>query len=323
MLKKQQSENSLDHNIYADIAQLRRLQFQARGFDFKPHQSANSVLSGINVSKLRGRGLNFEELRQYRPGDDIRNMDWKVTQRTGKPHIKVYTEERERNVYMAIDQRSAMFFGSTHKMKSVVATELAALIAWRITDVGDRVGALIFNDDGIKIIPAKRGRQHVVRMLSELVKQNHQLRSGRVDKHPSESLNRMLSKLESVCGHDALVLLIGDGNGWDDLSTQLVKNLSKHNEIIACDISDPLERELPEMAQMIVSDGQYQIQFSSKDRSTKQKYQAELNRKINLYADTARKYRIPLIDINTIEPVEQQLRKAFGQTIKRTPGENQ
>ena len=72
---------------------------------------------------FRGRGLNFEELRHYRPGDDIRAMDWKVTQRTGKPHIKVFTEERERNVYLAIDQRMTMFFGSSHKMKSVIAAE--------------------------------------------------------------------------------------------------------------------------------------------------------------------------------------------------------
>jgi uncharacterized protein (DUF58 family) len=216
---------------------------------------------------------------------------------------------------MAIDQRSSMFFGSTSKMKSVVAAELAALAAWRITEYGDRIGALVFNDDEIKVIPARRGRQHVVRLLSEVVKQNHQLKSGSINSHPSDSLNKMLAKLESVCGHDALVLLIGDGNGWNELSANLIKKLSQHNEIIACDISDPLERNLPEMAQMIVSDGKYQIQLSSKDRHTKEKYQIELERQMSLYADTARKYRIPLISVNTMTPVEQQLRKAFGQVV--------
>jgi uncharacterized protein (DUF58 family) len=323
MIEKQNNDKALNHNIYADIDQLRRLQFQARGFDFRSSQSANSILSGNNVSKLRGRGLNFEELRQYRPGDDIRNMDWKVTQRTGKPHIKVYTEERERNVYMAIDQRSSMFFGSTNKMKSVVAAELAALAAWRITEYGDRIGALVFNDDELKVVPARRGRQHVVRLLSEVVKQNRQLQNGSIDRHPSDSLNKMLAKLESVCGHDALVLLIGDGNGWNKLSAELIKKLSQHNEIIACDIFDPLERNLPEMTQMVVSDGKYQIQLSSKDNHTKKKYRMELDRQMNLYADMARKYRIPLISVNTIASVEQQLRKAFGQVTHNIKAEEE
>ena len=323
MAKTQNTKENLDHNIYVDIAQLRRLQFQARGFDFKPKQSVNSVLSGNNVSKLRGRGLNFEELRQYRPGDDIRNMDWKVTQRTGKPHIKVYTEERERSVYLAIDQRSSMFFGSTGKMKSVVAAELAALIAWRITESGDRIGALVFNDSHTKVVPAKRGRQHVVHVLSEVVKQNHQLRSGITDNKTSDSFNKMLTKLDGVCGHDALIILIGDGNGWNEQSAQLIKKLRQHNEIIACDIFDPLERQLPEMSQMIVSDGKYQIQFSSDDSHTQKKYQKELARQINLYADTARKYRIPLISVNTMTPVEQQLRKAFGQVVQNTKSEGE
>jgi len=120
------SKTHSNDNIYTDINQLRRLQYLAKGFSFLPQQPVNSLLSGKNSSKLRGRGLNFEELRHYRPGDDIRSMDWKTTRRTGKPHIKVYTEERERNVYLLVDQRSTMFFGSTNKMKSVIAAELAA-----------------------------------------------------------------------------------------------------------------------------------------------------------------------------------------------------
>ena len=102
-------------NIYTNMDALRRLKVHSRGFSFHSRQPANSVLAGKYVSKLRGRGLNFEELRHYCPGDDIRCMDWKVTRRTGKPHIKVYTEERERNIYLIIDQRHSMFFGSQKK----------------------------------------------------------------------------------------------------------------------------------------------------------------------------------------------------------------
>ena len=303
-----------DNQIYADLNELRRLQFKTRGFSFLPKQPANSLLSGKHVSKLRGRGLNFEELRHYRPGDDIRSMDWKVTQRTGKPHIKVYTEEKERNVYLAIDQRMTMFFGSSNKMKSVIAAELAALMAWRVTETGDRVGAVIYNDDEIKVIPAKRGRQHVVNVLAEVIKKNHQLglNEQNQQQNDTESFNRMLAKLRMITGHNALVILIGDGHGWNDNSTNFIKQIRQHSEIIACHVFDPLELKLPEMSQMVVSDGKWQIQFSSQDKSTQEKYQQEITKQLKTYADTAKKYRIPLLSIDTLTAVDQQVRKALG-----------
>jgi len=303
----------LDSLIYADINELRRLQFKTRGFSFMPNQPANSLLSGKHVSKLRGRGLNFEELRHYQPGDDIRAMDWKVTQRTGKPHVKVYTEEKERNVYIAIDQRMTMFFGSSNKMKSVIAAELAALMAWRVVETGDRIGAVIYNDDEIKVIPAKRGRNHVVNVLAEIIKKNHQLNlSIPQSNNDSKAFNKMLNKLHMICGHNALVILIGDGHGWNLQSTDYIKKIRQHSEVIACHVFDPLELDLPQMAQMVVSDGKKQIQFSSQDKAMQHKYQTEIARQLKTYDDTAKKYRIPLLSIDTLTPVDNQVRKAFG-----------
>ena len=292
---------------------LRRLQFRTRGFTFMPKQPANSLLSGKHVSKLRGRGLNFEELRHYQPGDDIRSMDWKVTQRTGKPHVKVYTEEKERNVYLAVDQRMTMFFGSSHKMKSVIAAELAALMAWRVVETGDRIGAVIYNDDEIKVVPAKRGRSHVVNVLAEIIRKNHQLNlSIPHTENDSEAFNKMLNKLQMICGHNALVILIGDGHGWNQQSTDYIKRIRQHSEVIACHVFDPLELELPQMAQMVVSDGIKQIQFSSQNKAMQHKYQAEIARQLKTYDDTAKRYRIPLLSIDTLTPVDNQVRKAFG-----------
>ena len=300
-------------NIYTSIDYLRRLQHKAKGFSFQRNQPVNSTLSGVNVSKLRGRGLNFEELRQYRPGDDIRSMDWKVTRRTGKPHVKVYTEEKERNVYLAIDQRQNMFFGSTHKMKSVIAAELAALIAWRVTDSGDRIGALIYNDESTHVIPAKRGKQHVINVLSELTKKNHALKVDDRKTDEATSLNTMLKKLQNTAKNNALIILIGDGYGWNDSSSDYLKRLRQHNEIIACHIYDPLELNLPKMSQMIVSDGLQQIQFSSLTSSIQNAYSKAMQEQLARYSETAKKNRIPLITIDTLEPVEAQLRKAMGQ----------
>ncbi|PKH06117.1 DUF58 domain-containing protein [Moritella sp. Urea-trap-13] len=310
------SKALLNHNIYADINELRRLQYLAKGFSFLPQQPVNSLLSGKNSSKLRGRGLNFEELRHYRPGDDIRAMDWKTTRRTGKPHIKVYTEERERNIYLLVDQRSTMFFGSTNKMKSVIAAELAALIAWKVVDSGDRIGAIVYGDEKIQLVPAKRGRQHVVQVLTEIVRQNRNLKIGKTPIHPTESLNKVLTKANHLCRNNALVIFIGDGNGWNEQSSQLVKNISQHNEIIACHVFDPLEQALPKMSQMVISDGELQIQFSSQDKNIHSKYQSSVAQQISRYEHMARQYRIPLLPITTVLPVVQQLRKALGQVAK-------
>ena len=115
------------------------LQHRASGrFSFLPRQPVHSLLSGRHASRIRGRGLNFEEIRGYLPGDDVRSIDWKVTARTREPHVRVFTEERDRPAFLVVDQRISMFFGSRRNMKSVTAAELGAAGAWRVADAGDR-----------------------------------------------------------------------------------------------------------------------------------------------------------------------------------------
>ncbi|MEZ5858576.1 MAG: DUF58 domain-containing protein [Geminicoccaceae bacterium] len=119
-----------DPRVRVTLGHLRSLEGRARGLTFLPRQPARSVLNGRHASRLRGRGLNFEELRDYLPGDDVRAIDWKVTARTGRPHVRVMTEERDRPALIVVDQRMSMFFGSRLNMKSVTAAEAAALAAF-------------------------------------------------------------------------------------------------------------------------------------------------------------------------------------------------
>jgi uncharacterized protein (DUF58 family) len=121
---------------------------------------------------MRGRGLDFEELRGYLPGDDIRTIDWHVTARTQKPFVRVFTEERYRPAIIALDQRINMFFGSRVSTKSVTAAEIAALGAWRVFQQGDRIGALVFNDSGTKEIKPHRSRSAIIHILEEATRQN-------------------------------------------------------------------------------------------------------------------------------------------------------
>jgi len=129
------------------------MKFCTRGVSFLPRQPVHPIIAGRHASRLRGRRMNFEEIRLYLPGDDIRNMDWHVTARTRKPHVRVYTEQRNRPVLLVVDQRQSVFFGSRRAMKSVVPAEAAALAAWRVLQAGDRVGACVFDDQDIAEIP--------------------------------------------------------------------------------------------------------------------------------------------------------------------------
>ncbi len=302
-----------DHRVYADLKQLVAMQHLAAGFSFLPKQAVHSILAGRHSSRLRGRGLNFEELRHYRPGDDIRTLDWKVTNRTKKPHVRVYTEERERSVLLLVDQRVAMFFGSQVKMKSVVATEMAALSIWRTLAVGDRVGALVFNDTDIKEIRPQRSRNTALQILHHTVTMNHALNARQGAPQNHLQLNRVLQEAERLCGHDFLVVIISDMSGWNDESIKRIKRLTIHNDLIVPLVFDPLEKELPDHQQLIVSDGDVQIQVDARQSQLKQRFTDGFSNSVDYLQNELRKFHVPVIPIDTVEPVKDQVRKALGQ----------
>src|SRR5271169_4103366 len=174
---------------YAELDSLIALQFKAGGFSLRHNQPVHSLLFGRRASHVRGRGLDFEELRGYVSGDDVRRIDWRVTARMQKPFVRIYSEERDRPTMLVVDQRINMFFGSRVSMKSVVAAEVAALTAWRAFHQGDRVGAFIFNDDDTDEVRMHRSRANVLRILDRISYRNHQLRGDSPVKTRPVSLN--------------------------------------------------------------------------------------------------------------------------------------
>ena len=148
-------QHSIDPRIHCEYTRLVKLRTRIDGFSLYPHLKTSRQLSGRHLSSYRGRGLNFEELRHYNLGDDIRNLDWKVTLRTGKPHVRSYTEEKDHNVILCVDQRSSLFFSSVDTMKSVIAAELASLCAWRVIKESDRVGFFLIKDNDTECMTEK------------------------------------------------------------------------------------------------------------------------------------------------------------------------
>ncbi|MDJ0877477.1 MAG: DUF58 domain-containing protein [Halieaceae bacterium] len=298
--------------IYTDTASLARLRHDAHGFSLLPRQPLSSLLSGRKRSRLRGRGLDFEELRHYRPGDDIRTMDWRVTNRTGKPHVRVYTEERDRPVVLLVDQRLGMFFGSRVKMKSVVAAELAALASWRVLAQGDRVGSILFNDSRCLQSRPSRSERLLLNSLGQLSTMNGELSADQAATAKPDQLASALQLAEHMVGHDYLVCIVSDFDGWDEACLASVKRMARHNDLIAALVFDPLEQDISPASSLVVSDGHFQLQVEPERRELGRRFEASFQDSLSDLQSELRKHGMPVLPIDTVSPVFEQLRQELG-----------
>jgi uncharacterized protein (DUF58 family) len=306
--------------VYANLQDLIKLQYKASGFSFLPKQPVHSLLSGRHTSRLRGRGLDFEEIRHYLPGDDIRNMDWKVTARTRKPHTRVYTEERERPVLLVVDQRISMFFGSTIRMKSVTAAESAALGAWRVVSVGDRVGAVVFNDRNLQEIKPQRSKKTVMQILQMVVEYNHALHVEPGFQTNPGMLNQVLKKVVNFVNHDYLITIISDFEGANAETKELMTQLAHHNDVLVLLIYDQLESHLPEAGKLVMSDGELQVEVDSGNSRLRTQFHAEFDERLKLAQDILQKRGVPVLPIHTAEGVAEQVRHLLGYSPRTRRG---
>ncbi len=255
----------LDPRLYCDYARLVQLQAQTNAFSLLPHLKTGSALSGRHGSLFRGRGLNFEELRYYQPGDDIRNLDWKVTLRTGRPHVRCYSEEKDRNVIICVDQRSAMFFASVEVMKSVVAAEIAAVCGWRALKDGDRVEFIIISDRALLYNKAQRSQNDLLMQLKHLSQANQRLTVDSIDSK-NVSFDHWVALLKRMTIRQSTLIFISDWHDYKAHHLDYFKSLQRHNDLLAVMVSDPLEQALPQelaTTNWVFGDGRYQLSLNS------------------------------------------------------------
>jgi uncharacterized protein (DUF58 family) len=301
---------------YANLEDLVQLKFSARNFSFLPRQPIHSLLAGRHASRLRGRGLNFEEMRRYLPGDDVRQIDWKATLRTRKTHVRVYTEERERSVLLLVDQRWTMFFGSVKNMKSVTAAEATALAAWRVIAQQDRIGALVFNDSRVAEIRPRRSQTTVTQILHEVLEQNHALSlEAKLRANPA-MFNEALRRCARLATHDCLVCIISDGSGSDQESRHLLSRIAEHNDVLFVFIYDQLETDLPTVGPLVFGDGSRQLEVNTDNRKLRESFRDTFaehraaGRRFLLQRET------PVIPLNTATPVADQLRHQLSGALR-------
>lgn len=227
--------------------------------------------AGIRISKLRGRGIDFSEVRAYQPGDDVRTIDWRVTARKNKPHTKVFREERERLTLLVVDQTQSMFFGSQIRLKSVAAAEAAALCAWQALSHNDRVGGMVIGNSGHLIHKPYRNVKSVARLLGDLTRQNQSLRRGGAHQSLTQ-LADALAQLRRLARRNYRICFISDFEPMGDHWRDAFRELGRHNEVIALRIYDPLERELPPSDSYTVTDGVDRWQFHAGNSRLRSQY---------------------------------------------------
>ena len=301
--------------VYVTLRDLIALQFEARGFSFLPKYAVQSILSGRHSSKLRGRGLDFDQVRKYISGDDIRNIDWKVTARMGVTHTKEFTEEKERPVFFVVDQSSSMFFGSKKYFKSVIAAHLAAVGCWRTLDVGDRAGGIVFNDSRIDFISPKRDRKTIQRYFTLIKTQNQELKAVKVDAFDEIPLNKVLKQVNELISHDYLVVLISDLNMADQNTLKNLIRIRKNNDIIVAHITDPGEMELIS-DNLTISDGEFQTQVGQ-GRKLRKEFKDTKEKTHERIKSDLKKYSIPYFRIDTLSEPAKQLRSLLSVKNKR------
>lgn len=313
-----QSDIAIDSPVRASVPALARLSRPAAALRLGGGRVALARQSGARQSPFKGRGMEFDESRSYQPGDDVRNMDWRLTARTGKPHTKLFREERERPVFIWIDLRASMRFATRGRYKAVVAAELAALIAWSALNNGDRVGGVIFSDEEHHELKPQRGKSAVLRLLNGIA--NHAAWTNpESEGTDQQTLTHALLRLRRVARPGSLLFLISDFRRLDHQAEMQISLLSKHNEAVMLFVCDPLEQALPPAGRYRVSDGNREFLLDAFDdglaRQYRQRFQTREERLLRL----SRSNRIILLPCMTNDEPLAVLMNGLNPGARRAP----
>jgi uncharacterized protein (DUF58 family) len=318
MQEPQSEPQPVEHpGVSVSLQRLLNARDQASGLSLHPRHRARATGAGAYLSAFRGRGMEFDQVRAYQTGDDIRNMDWRVTARTGRPHTKLFHEERQRPVFIAVDQGRDMQFGTRVAFKSVIAAEAAALLAWSAADNGDRVGGLVFSEERhVEQRPLGRARG-ALQFLQCLARPGRP--AGNPDHRDAPTLDAALQRLVRIVKPGSLVILISDFRGLGEQSERWLLQLSRHNDLLGIFVHDPLEERAPAPGRYAVSDGRQSTLLDLASRSLREQYRKRFSDHRRQLTALARKARMPLISLRTDLPILDSLRRqGLGASRART-----
>lgn len=265
------------------------------------HRNIRAAQSGNYLSQLKGRGMAFDETRLYQPGDDVRRIDWRVTARTDKPHSKVFKEEREKPLFIAVDYRATMQFATRGVFKSVQAAKLAGLLAWAAIKQGDRVGGQVFGDSGCQELKPRTGKAALLRFFNALIYPQYHPMAG-------NSLDKALARLLRHAHPGSQVFILSDFRGLNAAAENHLANLARHCDVTLVRIDDPLESHLPVKGRYRFTDTLREVLIDSGDKRRLLEYQQRFQSREEYLLRLCRKLHLSWLSCSTTrQPVEALL----------------
>ena len=276
---------------------------KVRKIEIKTKRLSKHIFSGEYHSAFKGRGMSFSEVRAYHYGDDVRNIDWNVTARTNEAHVKVYEEERELTVMLLIDVSKSSFFGTSQQFKNEYITELAAVISFSAINNNDKVGAILFTDQVEMYIPPKKGRQHILRIIRELI--YHEPKSNGTNlKEPLQYLNNIIKK-------KSIAFILSDF--ITDSYEESLRIAAKKHDIIGLHVYDRYEKTIPDVGLIDVVDaetGQKKV-IDTSSKSLRTKYEMKFLERQARFLKNFQKLGLKTTSISTEDDYIKEMIKLF------------
>lgn len=292
--------------IHIDLHDMLAMRHELQHIELFSTPLQSSTLLGLHRSRLRGRGMDFDQVRAYQAGDDARSIDWRVTARTGEVHTKVFHEARERPTFIVVEQSLHMFFASTGSFKSVIAAQAASLFAWASLKHNDRVGGLVFDGDKVQHTPVQRTQHSVLHFLQAITEANQRLQQP-ADQPLSNPLPQVLQHANQLAHTGSLVILICNERHLNDESSHLLRRLAAHTELIVLPIADPLEHHLPGLDHARFSMGSQSLQVDASNTQLRLKWQQQGAAYQEAWRQLTQEINAPLLPLNTAQSVVEQL----------------
>ena len=282
---------------------------KVRLIEIKTQRIVNNLFGGEYHSAFKGMGMEFAEVREYTPGDDIRAIDWNLTARTGKPFIKKYDEERELTVMLIIDVSPSGCFGTGESLKSDIMIELASILSFSAIKNNDKVGLLLFSDRIEEFIPPKKGKSHVLRVIREMI--YHKAKDRKTD------ISVALEHIQKVLKRKSIIFLLSDF--WDDSYQQSMKLINKKHDLINIQILDKAEITIPKLGLVKLHDVETQssIWIDTNDKSLQNISPNNIRNQNDIIKKFCKNNKIDFISIDTSKGYLNPLEQFFNSRIHR------